>query len=863
MGNDNSAGVLSQDEIDRLLSAGNDDTAEEATETASESDFSGSSGVLSQEAIDSLINSGGADGNDDGSETPNETDSAAGTGVLSQEEIDSLMNSGGDGKNEKDDPGSQDETELNAGAGMLSQQAIDALVNSGEDDGNGDDSEAQGESDSDAGAGMLSQEEIDELMNSGDGQEEDAGTEPADEAESASEAGVLSQDEIDELMKAGESGDEEPGPEDSEDTVSVLTQEDLDDLLSDEIGTDMGSDSVDSGDAVDPPQGGGNGLLSDNDMAILEAYQKLKGSGKNSVSGKNKKAAVQEYAGNQEEENEETEEIQLLNQEDLDDLLPDSAIGDFDEETVDPEISDPEDNDPVEESSTAPQAVDEPNEDEIDQTIAMDPPSFSLGSEGEEDDNPDDSRILPAFTEVAPRRSGWRKAAVSLIAASVIAACGAVSWYYGSNLPLLGRLMQKLHRKAPAEITLMQPQQVAPLPVSSQSSSAQPEQPVEPKPATKGPVQPAAEGWDERIDMLPEPLKQRIQEAGNLRQTVLEKQAQFEKLQAYYREGIETVKKNLLKELASGTWAGPETVPADPRTRMNLHIIQRRRAYIKQLESLSQDLISAGEELLYLKRKALINALMAPATGGYDHDSLATYVHALVQTHASDLENMGFEADASAMEPLSAIWRIIRTESAGSDPPDTLPPTRNTPPSARVAEVTETAPDGSPDEICDGLFDKKYLLTELSVPAADCLTAWNGTDLVLNNLTHLSADAAKHLSRWKGEWLCLNGFTELSPDTARHLFQWQGDRLSLNGLRKLTPEVARLISRWRGKQLELVGLTELSFEVAESLVSWQKAGGTLYVPEHLKSTPKPAKVLGRKADTRPDGRCATRQGKRK
>ena len=141
-------------------------------------------------------------------------------------------------------------------------------------------------------------------------------------------------------------------------------------------------------------------------------------------------------------------------------------------------------------------------------------------------------------------------------------------------------------------------------------------------------------------------------------------------------------------------------------------------------------------------------------------------------------------------------------------------------------------------EICQGHYNRKNVLTALSIEAADCLAGWKEPDLFLNGIKELSPEAARRLFKWNGSWFCLNGLTDLPPETAEYLFRWNGDWLSLNGVKHLSFESSIFLTGWKGRTLELMGLSPESMEleavVLKHLAQWQRSGGNLFVPERIR-----------------------------
>ena len=132
-----------------------------------------------------------------------------------------------------------------------------------------------------------------------------------------------------------------------------------------------------------------------------------------------------------------------------------------------------------------------------------------------------------------------------------------------------------------------------------------------------------------------------------------------------------------------------------------------------------------------------------------------------------------------------------------------------------------------------------YFCTEIDDDAAEAISRYEGSHLVLNGLTKLSDAAAESFSKYRGNlsltgvtklsdaaansfskhegWLWLDGLTELSGAAVKALAEHQGD-LSLDGLTELSDAAVKALAGHQG-DLKLNGLTELSDAAAKSLAS--------------------------------------------
>ncbi|MBT8351903.1 MAG: hypothetical protein KJO26_11820, partial [Deltaproteobacteria bacterium] len=252
-----------------------------------------------------------------------------------------------------------------------------------------------------------------------------------------------------------------------------------------------------------------------------------------------------------------------------------------------------------------------------------------------------------------------------------------------------------------------------------------------------------------------------------------------------------------------------------------LRTIQRREAYIQELEKPNQWIQSGSEELLFLKRKAMLDIQMAEIASGIDLDRHMRYVNAAIQKYQLSAEKLAVDNYTSNFTSFETIWSQIQHQQSAK---------AHTPVSDKDEEII--------GEICSGDFKRIAELSTMTARAAKCLSQMNGSDLFLNGLKQLAPDEAKYLSRWPGNWICLNSVNTLSPAVARYLFKWEGSWISLNGLTEFPPELSLYLMEWKGNQLELMGLNyhkkKPDQKALKYLALWETMGGKLFVSEGVR-----------------------------
>jgi hypothetical protein len=313
----------------------------------------------------------------------------------------------------------------------------------------------------------------------------------------------------------------------------------------------------------------------------------------------------------------------------------------------------------------------------------------------------------------------------------------------------------------------------------------------------------------------------KIKEISMLRETLLRKKEEIGQLKKYYQEGIAELEKEIFDEISS---AKPDTflqALENKRIEFGLRTIQRRQAYMQQLDRPSEWIYTACEELLYLERRATVDLQVAEVASGIDLNMHMRHMNTAIEKYRPTADRLAVDMTDAQLESLENVWEQIQTRNLQ---------TSNSHASSKNRVISE--------QVCGGIFKRVTEISEISVEAAKCIAEMPGSDLFLNDLSEISPRAAKYLFQWNGSWLCLNGFKALSPRVANYLFQWDGGWISLNGLTEFPAEIGQILLQWQGKQLELMGLryTNNSFDNIgiEYLVQWERLGGKLFVPQEVR-----------------------------
>ncbi len=316
--------------------------------------------------------------------------------------------------------------------------------------------------------------------------------------------------------------------------------------------------------------------------------------------------------------------------------------------------------------------------------------------------------------------------------------------------------------------------------------------------------------------------RSKLREAAELRESILIKQQEIQRLKLEYAEGIEKLENDILVEILDYNLNKYGPALENKRVELGLQTIQRRQAYIHKLDDPIEWLEQGSEELLYLKRRAAFDLQLIEVAGNINMNKHMRHINAAIQKYRLTADNLAIDPNTVEMEPARKIWQRLYLK------------TQNNP--FLRAELNNWYIQ---KEVCSGNLSRIGELSKISPETARCMSELDAADLFLNNIKELSPSAVKYLCRWDGKWLCLNGVHTLSPSVAQYLFQWQGEWISLNGLSEFPPDRAKFLVQWEGKQLELMGLQDniqhKDRQTLAYLAEWEKAGGKLFVPQHIRN----------------------------
>ncbi|UCD77054.1 MAG: hypothetical protein JSW26_16680 [Desulfobacterales bacterium] len=337
------------------------------------------------------------------------------------------------------------------------------------------------------------------------------------------------------------------------------------------------------------------------------------------------------------------------------------------------------------------------------------------------------------------------------------------------------------------------------------------------------PAQPAATQTD-NFPSLPsrqDSVMAKLEEANDLRNQLLEKKEEIYKLNLYYRNGIAELEENIYQEAQKEGIKTFEQALTNKRIELNLRTIQRRLAYITELEKPAYWVDSGSEKLLFLIRKAQLDLELIDIADGIDMNRHKRHIEAAINQYRPSSDRLVIDLQEDKLTSLEKIWQQASNKKNTNEKISL---------NTKDEEITA--------EICSGNFGRIAELTEISPDTARCLSRMKGSDLFLNGVTQLLPDAARELFQWQGNWLCLNGMRELSPAVAKHLFTWKGNWISLNGLAEFQPELALYLLKWEGEQLELMGLKyhkkDAEQKTLKYLALWETTGGRLFVSDEIR-----------------------------
>ena len=316
-------------------------------------------------------------------------------------------------------------------------------------------------------------------------------------------------------------------------------------------------------------------------------------------------------------------------------------------------------------------------------------------------------------------------------------------------------------------------------------------------------------------------LDAKISEIMALRDALLQKQAEILELKNEYQKRIDELEKEIADEMQRAGISTFLQAMENRRVQFGLQTIQRRQNYIRKLEKPSNWIFEACEELLYIKRQAMVDLQVAEIASGIDLNRHMQQMEVAADRYKLTAEKLAIDLTDAQSESLEKIWERIQHNRL-----------KNT------AVHFQSKNQVISEQICQGDFELLTELTEISAETAKCVTRMPGSGLFLSGLTELPPAAARNLFQWNGSWICLNGLRVLSPRAAHYLFQWRGDWISLNGLTEFPADIGQALLQWNGAQLELMGLQHIAGPPEkigiEFLAHWERLGGKLFVPDDVR-----------------------------
>jgi hypothetical protein len=342
----------------------------------------------------------------------------------------------------------------------------------------------------------------------------------------------------------------------------------------------------------------------------------------------------------------------------------------------------------------------------------------------------------------------------------------------------------------------------------------------DPLPSPPEPIQPSAK---DSFD-----LEAKLRQVDALRQALLVKRAEILQLQQTYDQGVLEVEEEAARLIKRTGIGSPAQALKHRPIELALKSIQRRQAYRDGLHQPLRWIELGSEELLYLKRRAVIDLQLKEIAEPLDLKTHVEEIDAALTKYQPTPENLAVGSSAQTNPSMDAIWKRLAEQ-------------------VKLATVSTNDPQDQEiiDEVCSGYLGRLSELTNLTLRAARCLAESGSMELFMNRLSRIAPAPGKILCEWPGQWLCLNGISRLSPDFAKQLAGWSGDRISLNGLSELPVEAAAALAGWNGRHLELMGLSTCGG--VEHLARWEEAGGRLYVPDAIRKEMKRFRAAPRPA----------------
>jgi hypothetical protein len=135
----------------------------------------------------------------------------------------------------------------------------------------------------------------------------------------------------------------------------------------------------------------------------------------------------------------------------------------------------------------------------------------------------------------------------------------------------------------------------------------------------------------------------KLEEVDRLRDDLLAKKEEIYRLKLHYQNGIDELKDKIGREIREANISSYARALMNKRMELDLRTIQRRQAYIQGLEKPDRWVHKGSEELLFLKRKGLLDLQTFDIASGIDLDRHMRYMNAAIQTYQPSAEKLAVD----------------------------------------------------------------------------------------------------------------------------------------------------------------------------------------------------------------------------
>lgn len=163
-----------------------------------------------------------------------------------------------------------------------------------------------------------------------------------------------------------------------------------------------------------------------------------------------------------------------------------------------------------------------------------------------------------------------------------------------------------------------------------------------------------------------EALQAKICEVVALKNTLLKKREEMQKVRCEYEKEIEELKNEITQEQAINKVDDFSQAMKNKRIRNNLTLIQRHLAYINKITKLENSLSQGIEELLFLERKTRADIKIVRLLD--NKDELVKKINGSLSNYANSSSRFVLDAKGLNFTPLKKIWQEIVPEQEQTPP---------------------------------------------------------------------------------------------------------------------------------------------------------------------------------------------------